>query len=433
MQRSVTAGTAVLVAGNVVPPLATFVMAPLLAHALGVGGRGELAAVTAPSLLAVAVATLGIPDAVTRSIAAGSRITTSAWWSTAALLVTSGCTALLVSLVVAPVVVGSDDPTLVGLVGLASAAVLPQLCIAVLRARAAGRRAWGLVTAERITSGGAKIAASVVLAATGTLDLVTATVVIAASPVLGGLVYLGRGRGVAVDSGSPVRPRALLGFSARSWLGSVAGIILVRVDQLLVLPLSDATQLGLYAVAVNISEVPLIATNAVREVMLSEDAGDQDDERAPRVARSAAVVATVIAAPLLVGAPFWLPVLFGGDFLPAIPALVVSVVAVVIGVPGSIAGSTLTARGRPELRSCSILAGCVVNVVALVLLVPLLGAVGAALATLAGNLTSSNGSVLGACRMTGRRFRDFTLVRPGDVGFVVSRVRTLIRPTRQGI
>lgn len=422
--RTVTASAAVLLAGNLFPPAATFVMAPLLAQALGVPGRGELAAITAPSLLALSIATLGVPDALTRAIAAGSHPSTRSWWTAWALVLGGGVAAFVASVLLAPSITGSARPGTVHLVALAAAAVLPGLAIGLLRARAAGEHAWGSVTAERIIAGSLKIAATVVLAASGHLTLTTATIVIAFSPLAGGLVYL---RAARADTAGVLRPRQLLAFSARSWVGSIAGVLIVRLDQLLVLPLSDATQLGLYAVAVNLSEVPLVVTNAVREVMLAKDAGDNDDERVPRVARSAAVVAVAVAVPIGATAWSWVPVLFGPSFDPVLPVLAVALVGTVIGVPGSIAGSSLTARGRPELRSLSILVGCTANVAALLVLVPTLGAVGAAIATLIGNLLSSNGSVRGAARLTGCRIRDFYAVRPTDVRRVAELTSTLLR------
>ncbi len=55
--------------GNFFPPLAMLISAPILAQALGVDGRGEVAAATAPLILVITAATFGIPDAVTYVIA----------------------------------------------------------------------------------------------------------------------------------------------------------------------------------------------------------------------------------------------------------------------------------------------------------------------------------------------------------------------------
>ena len=51
-------------AGNVVAPAMALGTAPILAQGLGVDGRGELSAATAPLLLATAVGAFGLPESV---------------------------------------------------------------------------------------------------------------------------------------------------------------------------------------------------------------------------------------------------------------------------------------------------------------------------------------------------------------------------------
>jgi O-antigen/teichoic acid export membrane protein len=55
--------------GNAVTPVAALVTLPILSYTLGVTGRGEIAAATAPLLLAVTAATFGIPEAVAYLVA----------------------------------------------------------------------------------------------------------------------------------------------------------------------------------------------------------------------------------------------------------------------------------------------------------------------------------------------------------------------------
>jgi len=90
---------------------------------------------------------------------------------------------------------------------------------------------------------------------------------------------------------------------------------------------------------------------------------------------------------------WWLPLLFGADFSPAIPITVVLLLAAVLGTPGSIAGAGLSARGRPGLRSSSLVISCLINVGLLFLIVPTYGAMGAAIATLVGSLIAANANI----------------------------------------
>ena len=60
-------------ASNIAVPLTSFFSAPILAHALGVVGRGEVAGATAPLFLLATAGALGLPEAVTY-FAARSRL-----------------------------------------------------------------------------------------------------------------------------------------------------------------------------------------------------------------------------------------------------------------------------------------------------------------------------------------------------------------------
>src|SRR4051812_49233962 len=66
-------GVASTAIGYVAPPFAAIVTSPILARSLGVEGRGEIAAATAPYMLGIVVATMGIPEAVTYFVARNQR------------------------------------------------------------------------------------------------------------------------------------------------------------------------------------------------------------------------------------------------------------------------------------------------------------------------------------------------------------------------
>jgi O-antigen/teichoic acid export membrane protein len=68
-----------------------------------------------------------------------------------------------------------------------------------------------------------------------------------------------------------------------------------------------------------------------------------------------------------------------------------------------------------------------VNLTLVVLLVPIYGALGAGIATLAGNLVSSNINILIASRLYSLRVRDFYLLRPADGRAFVGNVRSLLK------
>ena len=416
--------------GNLFPPMAVLVTSPVLARSLGVDARGDLAAATAPFLLAVAIGTLGIPDAVTNAFARRSSLSRRTWATVSAALLAAAATAVLVIWLASPVLSAGGAPDLAIVMTVATAATAPGLIVALLRGSAMGSHRWGLVAGERVLNGLLRMAGIVGFALAGQLTLVTATAVTVLGPVVAGVAYLG----LATRSAGTLRPfvgststRAVMGYGMRAWLGSVAGILLMRIDQLLILPLAGPTQLGLYAVAVNVSEVPLIINSATREVMFSSDAAERDNAKASLAARTTFVACLLFSLVVFAPIEWWLPLLFGEEFRGAIPVALLACVAVLVGVPGSIAGSTLSARGRPELRSYSILVACIVNLVVLILVLPSWGGMGAAFATLVGNLISSNMVIAWAVRLHGFRWGDFYRVRASDLAALVNGVCRLLR------
>ncbi len=220
----------------------------------------------------------------------------------------------------------------------------------------------------------------------------------------------------------------MFNFGLRVWVGSLSGTILNRLDQTLMTTLADSYQLGLYAIGVIVAQIPLVINSAVRDVTYSADAADDINERlglSARISSSACAVVGLVTGLTMI---WWLPLLFGPEFRPAIKITAVLIVAVVLGTPGSIAGAGLAARGRPGLRSSSLVVASIVNVVLIFALVPSFGAMGAAFATLVANLLSSNGNIVLLWRVFGVNPLDVYGLRRNDI----KAVRGFIEPYLAG-
>ena len=417
---SMSAGVFKNLLGNMVGPLAGLASAPILAHSLGVDGRGFVAGATAPFLLVTTIATFGIPEALTYFIARSPSTVRAIRRRGAVLVVLAGVVATLVSVLLAPLLAGGT-PGLAPLMVLASLAVIPTVLVATLRGTAAGLGLWSLVAMERSVGPVVRLLAIVVLVATDQLTVTSATVAIAFAPVLGGLVYLRIPRTASEPGATGSSPgyRGIVGYGSRVWFGAIAGVLLMRIDQVLMVPLSSTFELGLYVVAVTVGELPLVVNTAVREVVFASDARSTDSTRLTAAARISFLVCAAIAIVLGSTSPLWLPVAFGEDFTAAVPTTMMLLAAVAVGIPGSVAGAGLSSRGYPHLRSISLVIACAVNIALLVVLVPLLGAFGAALSTLVGNVVSSNFNILQIRRKFGVPMRQFYLVRAADVRLLV--------------
>jgi O-antigen/teichoic acid export membrane protein len=385
-------GVAITAIGSALPPAAMLVTQVLLAKSLGVSGRGEVAAATAPLMFAVALLTLGLPEALTHFVARGGagRISRQFRISLVALGISGSMGTWLIVLFAQPLSAGSNQ--LAGLMTIASAALVPALLTGALRGVAYGAQSWWLVMAERTLSALVQLVTVGVLFAIGSLTPMTATLTIAATTFAGAVVYMVTPRwwsalhGSNNSSGSHHPISRVASYAWRIWLGSIAGIVLMRLDQVMMTPLAGVEQLGIYVVAVNVSNVALLFNSAVSQVMFAVESGEPSATRVGRAARITTLVTALVGGGLAAASPWMVPILFGPEFSPAVPVLVVLLLTYSLAIPGSVAGAALSARGHPGIRSLGTAISAAFYVVAMFLLVPKYGAIGAAFAMFVGTV-----------------------------------------------
>jgi O-antigen/teichoic acid export membrane protein len=183
-------------------------------------------------------------------------------------------------------------------------------------------------------------------------------------------------------------------------------------------PLAGVEQLGIYVVAVNVSGVALLFNSAVSQVMFAVESGEQSATRVGRAARITTVVTALVGGVLAAASPWMVPILFGPEFSPAVPVLAVLVLSYCLAIPGSVAGATLSARGRPGVRSLGIAISAVFYVVAMFLLVPKLGAFGAALAMFVGTVVPGYLNIYLLHRYGGVPLSEFYRFRASDLNML---------------
>lgn len=431
MEKGVNARNALIaVAGNISTPLFGFAVSPILAHALGVDGRGAVAAATAPVMFIVAALTLGIPEALTYHVAQGAasrRLVLLATSISLAVSVVAVCALIALSQNLA----GGNDK-LAHVIVICSFGAAPGLLLGVLRALAAGRNEWTRITVEKFAVGVTRLIGLSVLAGLGSINAASASAVVAYSSIIGIVAYLLRRRRRTATEAHPeaTSRRKFFVFSINIWLGAVAGILLSRLDQLLLTPIAGVRELGLYVVAVNIAEVPVMISLAVRDVVMSSQASRPSDEQVALAGRISLLATCILSALIASTMPFWIGAAFGDAFRAAMPAATIMLIASCLGAPGSVAGAGLVARGVPHLRSLAIGLAVPVNVACLVVLATDWGAVGASVATLIGGLAASTGTVLFLRSRSRLKARDLFIVRSKDIAYLYRVCRPLLSAKR---
>ena len=431
-----------MTASSFLVPAAGVLTQPILAQALGTTGRGELAAALAPALLAVSVATLGLPDALTYYLAKHPRITrTALLWATV-LTAALGGVCLLATVVALPFL-STGDAVLGNLILLATALTVPALIVNVLRGAATGRQMWVAVAHERLVNTVLRVVAFITLLLAGKLTVVAAVLVSCLSPVIAGAVYWRLLLRPAADPDEKPLPgnalRLLFAYGNRVWLGSVASMLLARIGQILMAPLSSVEDLGLFSVATTVSDLPLVVALAIAGALFGVNSKERDAATMTLTARLTLLVNIVGCAMLGVTAPWWIVPLFGAEFADALVPTLMLLASAVLCVPGLMAATGLGAWGRPGLRSVGLAITLVVNVGVFVLIVPPLGVIGACWTSIISNVVMTGYMVVVAARVMDVSAWDFLFVGRGDVmrawsecGRLVTRALAPLRARNRG-
>jgi O-antigen/teichoic acid export membrane protein len=230
----------------------------------------------------------------------------------------------------------------------------------------------------------------------------------------------------------PTRPliRESLSFGIRAWSGSIARILNARADQIVMGFITTEAALGLYAVAVNVSEVMLYLPNATADALLPAIMRSSTSDLAARtlaVLRRLTVVtafSSVIA--IVVGVPL-IAVVFGPSFTGSIPPFLLLLPAGLGYGALVVSEAALLAIGAPHQASQPMVIALTVDIVLVLVLVPPFGASGAAAATSIACLASGLSGLVFLRRRRAFHWSD-TFPQRSDVVYVARRARSFIRP-----
>jgi O-antigen/teichoic acid export membrane protein len=422
-RRTVRIFGALLTSGGV-SVVVGLVTAPILARALGPDGRGLFAAVAVPIGLAPFVAQLGLGAYAARAAARGVSSGTIIGSVGVPLLFVSGAVA-----VAAPAIadlLADGRPVVehylsVGL-WLLALPLLGNLLLDVLW----GQERWRDLVVFRSLNHVLYLIGVVALTALGALTLNRAILVailvgpVAALPLLA--VVRARPR-LDIDVS-----RSALSFGVRAWPGTLAGLANTRLDQVIMVPLADERQLGLYAVAVTLATLPGMLAGPIGQMVFPRLAATDGQSLARYVRTAMAVVAAVSALGAALS-PLVIPVVFGSAFAGAVPPALVLFAGAVPLAGSVLLNHGLLALGRPGLTSIGEIVAATVTVGLLLVLLPTLGALGAAVTSVAAYTLNFLILAQRAGHGLGIPLTAFVLPRRDDVDWLRARLASERRQT----
>jgi O-antigen/teichoic acid export membrane protein len=360
----------------------------LLARSLGLLGRGDLAAILLwPGILA-AVGSLGVTEAVTYETAAGSSPVRAIVGSSLIIATIQSIALIGIGAVIAPIVHNGRDTQVLYSTYLYLAYIplnLITLCaIGVLN----GLQQYLAYHTLRLMVIALMALGLVLLAAYQALTVRAAIVAYLAANMLtavSALLLLQR-QGVLSLTCRYETIRRLFGFGLRSHTTNVASLLNERLDQLVISIFLAPAKLGLYVIAVTMTSATTFIGSATAMVVFPVVASLRNPtERmtaATRYVRWILVGATCTAVPLIALTPLLIQVLFGKTYLDAVPVTRVLFAASVFLCTNYVVGAVLKAVGRPLDAGIAECLSLGVTAVGLVLLLPWLELIGAALTSL---------------------------------------------------
>jgi O-antigen/teichoic acid export membrane protein len=401
-----------------------FITAPIVARALGPQGRGLLAAIIVPTSIAPWVFQFGTGLFAAREAARGT--------PAGRLLGSVGLLSLAFGLLSAALAVPIADllangHPVVKTYLLISFATLPiSLVILLVSDIVWGLERWGTVMMTRLSPIVAAAIGVIVLHIVGDLTVGTAAAVTLASSLTQLVpLFLVRRAFRRLEFSGALVIRAMR-FGSKVWLGTLAQTANQRLDQLLMIPLLPARQLGLYAVAVSVTGVSGFASAPIASIALPRVAMDEEGvaAKATRLGLLTALGGSVVTG---VGTLLLLPVVFTNAFAGAVPLTLLLLVASVFSSGSAILAPALAAADRPSASSVAEGVGLVVTVPGLLILLPAIGATGAAVTTIAAYAAGFGVLLVAAKRRFGIPASHFVVPHAADARWIVQRTGGAVR------
>ena len=427
----VARGSALLFWSKVAGNAGFFVAVLILARALGPSGRGTIAFITVTALVAAQIASLGVGEATTVFVARRPEARGALLANVVVYMLGGG---LLVAAGVCGALVALGDTRPAG-VGAPELAVLAFATLAAALTNAGyvfllGCNRLGSVALVTATASWVYTLFLIALWSTVGLTVLRAALAWAAAESLRAVAFLARSlRGLRLGRLDPRLLFDAVRFGIRAWVGSLARFLNFRTDQILMGFLATEAALGIYAVAVNASEVLLYLPAAMATALLPAaaraDAGLRT-EQALRSFRSAVLVTTVAALAAALLGPLLLPRIFGAQFEASVTPFLLLLPGALGFAAMAVFSSALVAGSSPGFSSVGPTVSLGVGIVLDLVLIPPFGATGAAAAASAAFLAGGCAALLAFRHRNPFAWRSLLLPRRGDL--VV--FRALVGPFR---
>ena len=393
----------------------------IIAKLLGPEGRGAYVAVLLVPGTLFALGQLGLPSAINYFAGRGSAIRDLVRWSivlTVAFSVTIVATTLILLPVLETSILKAAPAGLVRLVLLTvPISALATFGGSILYGRQA-IRPYNIILVGQSAGSLLGIVVLVGILGLGVPGAIATSIIVG----LVGAVFILREVarvGRSSPGTDPIRLGTLVAYGLRLYPASVTSYFSYRADVYLLQGLLAAPgrAVGLYSYAVTLAELVFYIPDSISTIFFPHVAGssaEASDRQVGQVARLT-ILLTLGAGLCLIPGAWLLFRIVLPNFSDALPAMLVLLPGVMSLSLSKILTSYVSGRGRPGPVSVAAVAALAINIGANVLLIPALGIIGAAAASLISYSSHATIMVVVTSRMTGQRA--LSLIVPGRTEF----------------
>lgn len=403
----------------------------ILARGLGPAGRGALAAALLWPMLVGAIALLGVMEAATYHAARNTAPVGSLVGSGLVLVAAQAVVFSMLCAAVLPFALGRHSHGTLE-ASYVYLAYIPINAISLFLAGVLnGRQRYASFQTVRIMVIALTAVLILVLWALGMLTVLHAVIVyIVASGVTMVLAWAITLKEVDNLTFSPNLARELFAYGIRSHASTVSSQFNERLDQLVISVFLTSSKLGIYVIAVTLTSATYLVGGSVAYVALPEiarlSAGDTRNGLARRFLQLTLLCSLLVSVPVALFAGPLVDLFFGHAFAPSTPiARVLLIAAVVLGA-NRVLEAILRAVGRPLDAGIAEFIALGATFAGLATLLPLLGLMGAAVASLLAYGVSSAWMLRRASLAFGIPVRRLLDIDRQDVAWL----RLRLRPSR---
>ena len=217
-------------------------------------------------------------------------------------------------------------------------------------------------------------------------------------------------------------------YGYKAHLSNILAFVNYKADIFLVNMLINPAAAGIYVVAVRLAERLWLLSQSVSTVILprlSELSLVKENRKllTPIICRT--VVAVTLASAILLACLAYplIALFFGAEYFQAIKALLFLLPGIVAGSGARILANDIAARGRPELNMYFSIIVVIINITGNILLIPIYGLVGAAVATSSAYLLNFLLRLVVYKRISGNGLMNSILLTTDDIMNVVTALK----------